>query len=283
MSSRTEGSDADFSVWWRECFSTMADVLEECLRRDTTVDDRLIDHICGRLEEALRTISYLSNLLVEEETSSAESGHHELVVPDDVKQHLASLERDVAETLQHWHWKADSCAVTMLEQSYQSDFCRTGRGRGRPAYALAKDDIEGLFELGFSLVETAALLGVSRSTLYRRRKVFGLLGQKFSEIAYEEVVDRVADVIADHNDWGERLIIGALRSQGLRIPRRVVRQVQFFCKPAMIFLWLWSAHLLVVKHFDSQMVFTKNTLEDHLIRSTFFVNVKRHFEWWVGE
>ena len=50
--------------------------------------------------------------------------------------------------------------------SYQAPVAHTGR-RGRPKFDIDKEQIEYLLSLSFNWSEIAALLGVSRMTLYR--------------------------------------------------------------------------------------------------------------------
>ena len=55
---------------------------------------------------------------------------------------------------------------TSIGFSYQARIAHTGR-RGRPKFDIDKEQIEYLLSLSFNWTEIAALLGVSRMTLYR--------------------------------------------------------------------------------------------------------------------
>lgn len=75
------------------------------------------------------------------------------------------------------------------------------------------------------MTDVAALLGVSRMTLYRRMREYELTGQRdWDDISDEELDERVSGVLAQHADWGERMVIGALKGSGVSLPRWRVRE-----------------------------------------------------------
>ena len=49
------------------------------------------------------------------------------------------------------------------------------RRRGRPKFHISKDQLALLRNLSFSWTRNAGMLGVSRMTIYRRRRVYNLL------------------------------------------------------------------------------------------------------------
>ena len=56
--------------------------------------------------------------------------------------------------------------------------------RGRPAYDISQNDLECLFEMGFSYQQSARILGVYERTLWRRREEFGLpVGSSYTDIS----------------------------------------------------------------------------------------------------
>ena len=63
---------------------------------------------------------------------------------------------------------------TSFGLSYQAPVTHTGR-RGRPKFDIDKEQLEYLVSISFNWSEIAALLGVSRMTLYRYTIVIGNL------------------------------------------------------------------------------------------------------------
>ena len=51
--------------------------------------------------------------------------------------------------------------------AYQASSSTSPAGAGRPQFDISKEQLEYLSSLGFKWTEVAALLGVSRMTIYR--------------------------------------------------------------------------------------------------------------------
>eukprot|EP00794_Sanderia_malayensis_P019656 gene19656-21603_t len=94
---------------------------------------------------------------------------------------------------------------------------------GRPAYYIDYDQVNGLISLGFTWKKIAELLCVSERTLRRWRQDCGFEAQ-FSEVEDAVLDDIVAGQLQSCPSMGERMLAGALRSQGLRIQRQRLRK-----------------------------------------------------------
>ena len=98
---------------------------------------------------------------------------------------------------------------------------RTG-APGRPRLVVSKDQIESLQEIGFTWAKIATMLGISRSSLLRRKEEFQIT--RYNELTDEEL-DRVVEaILARAPRSGERLIVGSLRSRGLNVKRARLRE-----------------------------------------------------------
>ena len=58
----------------------------------------------------------------------------------------------------------------------------THRRRGCPQLEISRDQLEYLVSLSFNWTQIAAILGVSRMTVYRRRREFGMLDEPRTNI-----------------------------------------------------------------------------------------------------
>ena len=86
------------------------------------------------------------------------------------------------------------------------------------------EDVEFLRRFHFTWTQIANVLGVSRSTLYRRIEQEGLnWDTTFADISDTELDIRIDQLKKIHSNDGERLIIGHLRSQGIYVPRSRIR------------------------------------------------------------
>ena len=95
---------------------------------------------------------------------------------------------------------------------------------GRPLLEISVEKIEYLRHLRFSWTKIADILGVSRSTLYRRLDREGIdLTTTYSNINDHELDRIVKSIKESHPNDGERLLIGHLSSLGIILPRSRIR------------------------------------------------------------
>ncbi len=86
------------------------------------------------------------------------------------------------------------------------------------------EEIEYLRELHFSWTKISELIGISRSTLYRRLEEEGINRSSTYTNITDNALDRVVESIKQsHPNDGERLMIGHLHRLGITVPRTRVR------------------------------------------------------------
>lgn len=79
--------------------------------------------------------------------------------------------------------------------------------------------------IGLSWNEIAKLFGISRILLYLKSKEAGILKHfHYSEISDEDLQDQVLEIKEEMPDIGERMIDGTLRSFGIHVQRRRLRE-----------------------------------------------------------
>jgi hypothetical protein len=107
----------------------------------------------------------------------------------------------------------------------QCDTVRTG-APGRPPFYIPAETLEDLRGIGFSWQKIAQFFGVSRWTVYRRVQAYGLQNmQQFSLLSDAEIDDIVSEYLGRHGfTTGRTYLAGYLRSLGLRVQRRRVRE-----------------------------------------------------------
>ncbi|XP_064384818.1 uncharacterized protein LOC135333721 [Halichondria panicea] len=98
-------------------------------------------------------------------------------------------------------------------------------GRGRPQLFICQDQLEYLCSLNFTWTEISKLLGVSRMTIYRRRREFGILDVHSAarSISDSDLRTKLQQVRREMPNMGETLVIGRLRSLGYAVTRQRVR------------------------------------------------------------
>ncbi|CAB3985660.1 cytosolic Fe-s cluster assembly factor nubp1-b-like [Paramuricea clavata] len=97
---------------------------------------------------------------------------------------------------------------------------------GRPKFRIKSEVLEDLRSLGFSWTKIAVILGVSRWTISRRVKDYGLEDMcGFSQLSNEEL-DRLIRNYIDHHGTtsGQTYIIGYIKSLGYHVQRSRIRE-----------------------------------------------------------
>ena len=95
---------------------------------------------------------------------------------------------------------------------------------GRPRFSITKEQIETFRETGMNWKGITALLGISESTLYRRRQEFGL-HESFVEITDEEFYSIVVGMLSQTPCAGESYVNGGLRARGIFVQRHRIRGI----------------------------------------------------------
>lgn len=95
---------------------------------------------------------------------------------------------------------------------------------GRPRFSITKEQIETLRETGMNWKGIAVLLGISESTLYRRRQEFGL-HETFVDITDEELYTVVVGMLSQTPYAGESYVSGGLRARGIFVQRNRIRDI----------------------------------------------------------
>lgn len=95
--------------------------------------------------------------------------------------------------------------------------------------------------MGLTWLEIAKLLGISRMTLYRKRLELEL-PERFSDITDTSLLLQVSSIKEIMPDAGERMLAGALKSRGLKIPRRRIRAALHEIDPINTAL-RWAPHI----------------------------------------
>ncbi len=126
------------------------------------------------------------------------------------------------------HFLKLSLAVNVVTSLYPDDekVVKPHPGPGRPPVHIPCDVLEGLRELGFTWSKIAQMFGVSRWTIARRVKEYGLENlQGFSDVSDDVLDNIVKDFVARHGRTvGQVYIAGFLKASGFRIQRQRVRE-----------------------------------------------------------
>ena len=106
-----------------------------------------------------------------------------------------------------------------MEQSRDLQPDKVHGETGRPKYNINEDTLEELISLDLPVPCIAKMLGVSRSTLFRRMKEFQLSARNYSDISDEQLDDVVQAIKTEMPSAGYRMVRGRLRSAAATMHR----------------------------------------------------------------
>ena len=97
---------------------------------------------------------------------------------------------------------------------------------GRPKFVITREQLEFLRkDFGFSWVDIANLMGVSISTILRRRHEFGMqIRDNASQISNSELDEVVGSIAREHPSMGTVLVEGILSTSSLNVSRERIRK-----------------------------------------------------------
>lgn len=114
--------------------------------------------------------------------------------------------------------------MTSYYRQASSSLCTIHRSSGRPELEVSVEEIEYFRALRFSWTKIAELMGISRSTLYRRLQDEGIdRACTYSSISDSDLDRAVTSIKQSHPNDGERLMIGHLHRIGIIVQRWRVR------------------------------------------------------------
>ena len=130
---------------------------------------------------------------------------------DDLKQLIARLIT----------WRGH--ASIHLESNREDKRKRYTGKRGRPAYDIPSEKIEGLCSMGFSWMRIADFLSVSERTLRNKRAELEI-SLKYSQITEMQFDAEVQTILTQNPNMGEKMLVGALLSRGITVQRGMLRK-----------------------------------------------------------
>lgn len=209
----------DFQQNWESFFSAVIAVLQE----EVAADERTVTHALARIDNCvnglLRVAAIMRPLMSEQHTQN--SCNRFVSQIESILQYLYSQHSRLLKV------RDDLLCVDLCSDisAGHVELLRTGY-KGRPKLLIERNQLEYLRSLQFTWSEIASLFGLSRSTLYRRRKECGIpLGRGFSECSDEELEAQVIDLKAQMPDVGEKMLRGALIAHGIMVGRERLRAI----------------------------------------------------------
>ena len=154
---------------WKQLFEEISRFLCDCERNEEVANRGRAEYICEHLENTILIVRRLYTSVLDYfcdnpvcETTS------------DLIDQLSTLEEQLLTVeLPYWQQKVDLLSLSMGEFETPPTIHHDHQ-RGRPPFNVDTEQIIYLREIGFTWKEVSTMLGISRMTLYRRRKQAGI-------------------------------------------------------------------------------------------------------------
>ena len=111
---------------------------------------------------------------------------------------------------------SSSCVPTAINSVC---VCQTGR-RGRPRIVVNAEEVELLRSAGYTWEKIAEVMGISRTTLWRRLNELNIPVNKYSNLSDRDLDEMVEGIQQNNPTVGLVMLQGYLSSQGVTIQRR---------------------------------------------------------------
>lgn len=117
----------------------------------------------------------------------------------------------------------NTCSIISPPITTVQNFVRTN-SVGRPKIRINIEQVELFRTSGFTWEEISHLLGISRTTLWRRLTELGLHFEKYTSISDSDLDGHVREIQYNNPNIGMSLLQGYLQSRGVFVQRHRVRQ-----------------------------------------------------------
>ncbi len=203
-----------FAANWRSFLGAFQSFLSQLENTREYPSADFCEYAVDRLELWMSTISHLIEHLsseVEDGTFVAECIAHFT----DLLRHLRIIRRE---------WEQFFTGDTFKRNRLGYAVGTIQGEPGRPKYSITKEQLQYLRSMCFSWIQIAALLGVSCSTVYRRRVEFELLQDSVGHLVEDAtLIELVTEMKRQQPALGQTMVWGQLRSQGYQVTRARVR------------------------------------------------------------
>lgn len=210
-------------LWgWESFFDDLLGFLRIAERHFGTANHAYARHVVERLNTCIRSLSNLKDHL-----NGMATHRNSTQGEEDVIHHFSTLITELTECVRSiaskWEEYVEQFDSLRMADAYRA---RTvpSIGPGRPRFEVTKDQLEYLASLSFTWTEIASLLNVSRMTIYRRRREYGLLNIPTTNITDDELQAIIHQMHSQLPEMGESIVWGRLRSMGYIVTRQRVRR-----------------------------------------------------------
>jgi len=207
---------------WEAFFEEASSLLRSAERQEGVANMAFSHYVVERLQICISSVTLIREHLLNP-PATAEVSERDRVVYHHYATDLQVLTDSMRAISQQWEMYIDQLNSHPNPTAYRAPLHALASGPGRPRFEINQDQLEYLASLSFSWMEIAAILGVSRMTIWRRRQEFEII-PALTNLNDEELLRQVREMRAELPQIGESIVCGRLRSMGFRVQRQRVRE-----------------------------------------------------------
>lgn len=209
---------------WDIFFEELEQFLASLDRYAGIVNEAYSEYALERLEVCIVGVSRLVELFHPSSQLRAILTNGELRIIDEYQSHLKELVTCLRLLAREWSGYFDAMNIHVGQGEYLAASVSTGF-RGRPKFEISRSQLEYLESMSFNWTTVARMLGVSRTTIYRRRVEFGMDTSVITtNVNSDELECIIRQVRKETPSLGERMVMGKLRrALGVKASRSRVR------------------------------------------------------------
>lgn len=206
---------------WETFFETVAAFLERSSREMSSASEAYSDYVVERMQHCLRSLNYIHDTL--SPPYNLAFSRLQVAILEEYYVYVDEIIEVLRSLMHQWELHIDSLQTSANDYSYHLPTIRTER-RGRPRFDIGMDQLVYLSSLNFSWNSISLIMGVSRMTIYRRRREFNMLGDASQHISDAQLMSSLQEIQHNYPAMGEVMVLGHLRALGYRVNRDRVRR-----------------------------------------------------------
>ena len=216
----SERRDSSLLWGWERFFPELSRFLNTAERQRETANEAYSHYVLERLQTTLLSLSGLMGHL---RSASINNTTEIAVVSEQYYADLSELVICVRGIYSQWEHHIDELARRDIHDSYSAPLEEVSR-IGRPRFDITREQVEHLASMSFPWSQIAKMLGVSQSTLYRRRVEFDMIGYARENITDDQLHSILIHLRQEMPSLGETMTWGKIYSMGFVVRRERLRQ-----------------------------------------------------------
>ncbi len=227
---------------WNTFFQEIEQFVSSLARYDRFVEEAFTEYAIERLEVCIVSVTRLKDMFLPTRWRVL-FVPNELEVVETYHRLLSDLVVCLRELLRKWSDQWDMHSRTQPQYEYLPSTDASGR-QGRPKFCITRSQLEYLEGMSFNWTQISKMLSVSRTTIYRRRVELSMdtSGFQRSNVTDDELEHLLRQIRIETPALGERMVMGKLRSFGIKVSRSRVRSCIREIDPINTAL-RWRGHL----------------------------------------